>query len=482
MSNWLTYSPISGHGNGTITITADTLSSLEDRVATIIASNSQYSLSASTSVTQKGAQPTAITFENVTWVTDIPASGGTATKNNCNFKIYAIYGDGTELEITDLANVTGSLIVPPTTSTVRRKVGVLELFVDYGGVTASTEVDAYQESAVDWSNEYLTFEIISGGTIYWVCTGTPQSFSRTIEYRINNGNWQSISSNTGFSINSGSKVQFRGNNDYYAVSNAENHFSTDCTFNVCGNIMSLINKTNFDRLTTLPSEYTFTGLFQKCNGLISAASLVLPATALTPYCYENMFVSCRSLTTAPELPATILAYSCYFNMFYNCSSLTTAPELPATTLAPYCYGGMFINCYSLNTVQFNYLPATILADWCYYDMFGSCTGLTTAPVLPATTMKEGCYCYMFSYCRSLETAPVLSAATLAKRSYQAMFIGCTSLNYIKCLATNISAESCTDGWVDGVSSTGTFIKNPNMSSWTTGENGIPSGWTVIDAT
>ena len=39
MSDWLTYSPISGHGNGIITITADTLSSLEDRVATIIASN-----------------------------------------------------------------------------------------------------------------------------------------------------------------------------------------------------------------------------------------------------------------------------------------------------------------------------------------------------------------------------------------------------------------------------------------------------------
>ena len=69
MSDWLTYSPISGHGNGIITITADTLSTLEDRVATIIVSNSQYSLSASTSVTQKGTQPTAITFENVTWET-----------------------------------------------------------------------------------------------------------------------------------------------------------------------------------------------------------------------------------------------------------------------------------------------------------------------------------------------------------------------------------------------------------------------------
>ena len=100
MSNWLTYSPTSGHGNGTITITADTLSELEDRVATIIVSNSQYSLSASTSVTQQGSQLTAITFENLTWVTDVPASGGTATKDNCSYTIISHYAHGTTVDIT----------------------------------------------------------------------------------------------------------------------------------------------------------------------------------------------------------------------------------------------------------------------------------------------------------------------------------------------------------------------------------------------
>lgn len=29
-------------------------------------------------------------------------------------------------------------------------------------------------------------------------------------------------------------------------------------------------------------------------------------------------------------------------------------------------------------------------------------------------------------------------------------------------------------------STGTFVKNPNMTSWTTGVNGIPRGWTVVN--
>ena len=62
-----------------------------------------------------------------------------------------------------------------------------------------------------------------------------------------------------------------------------------------------------------------------------------------------------------------------------------------------------------------------------------------------------------------------------------MFYNCTNLNYIKCLATNISATVCTASWVIGVASSGTFVKNPNMSSWTTGVNGIPYNWTVQDA-
>ena len=46
------------------------------------------------------------------------------------------------------------------------------------------------------------------------------------------------------------------------------------------------------------------------------------------------------------------------------------------------------------------------------------------------------------------------------------------------MATDISAEGCTDGWVQGVATNGTFIKADSMTDWTTGIDGIPSGWTV----
>ena len=144
--------------------------------------------------------------------------------------------------------------------------------------------------------------------------------------------------------------------------------------------------------------------------------------------------------------------ACFYGLFGGCSSLTTAPELPATTLA----------------------------DRCYYFMFANCTSLTTAPELPATTLAKACYTLMFSSCTSLTTAPVLPATILVEQCYDQMFYHSTNLNHITMLATDISAKYCLSGWVDGVSSTGTFVKHPDMDSLPTGVSGIPNGWTVID--
>jgi len=70
---------------------------------------------------------------------------------------------------------------------------------------------------------------------------------------------------------------------------------------------------------------------------------------------------------------------------------------------------------------------------------------------------------------------------LEELCYAYMFHNCGNLNYIKCLAIDITAHNSTIGWVSGVSRTGTFVKSPNMSSWTTGDDGTPNGWTIVDA-
>ena len=505
---------------------------------------------------------TAITFDNITWVTDVPATGGTATKDNCTFKVYGNYEDGTSADISSDVTVTGELVVPSSTADQRHEIEQpLTLTASYSGLTTTGNVTVYQ-AAVDFSTKPLTFNILSDGKINW--KASKSSVAKTIKYKVNNGEWASITSYTGSSapsitVTKGDKIQFKGNNTQYATSYSNyNSFSgSTASFEAEGNIMSLIYGDDFTNKLTISSTYAFFGLFRDCAKLVSAENLILPATTLADDCYYNMFYGCTSLTTAPELPATTLATECYQYMFYGCTSLTTAPELPATTLADDCYYRMFYNCTSLTTapklpattlaercysnmfygcsslttapklpattlasecyLSMFYgctklttapkLPATTLAELCYQTMFNGCTSLTTAPELPATTLAESCYNHMFFGCTSLTTAPALPATTLAERCYSEMFRkctsltkapelpattlttycynrmfeDCTSLNYIKCLATNIPTSSCTSDWVYNVASTGTFVKKSNMTSWSTGKSGIPSGWTVQDA-
>ena len=311
--------------------------------------------------------------------------------------------------------------------------------------------------------------------------------------------------------------------------------SNNCYYEMFRGCTSLVTAPELPATTLARSCYL--GMFQGCSSLVAAPQL--PATTLTEYCYYQMFSGCTSLVTAPELPATTLADSCYGSMFSGCTSLVNAPELPATTLADGCYAGMFANtnllpdCTNINfenpiglrglfkgtkvtdddlykILPINpntgryFLPATILAERsygemfrgctslvtapelpattlayvCYYEMFYGCTSLVTAPELPATTLADSCYDQMFLNCTSLVAAPELPATTLARSCYGSMFSGCKNINFIKMLATDISASYCLSSWVYGVSPTGTFVKSKDATWDVVGTSGVPEGWTV----
>lgn len=129
------------------------------------------------------------------------------------------------------------------------------------------------------------------------------------------------------------------------------------------------------------------------------------------------------------------------------------------------------------------LPATTLTSSCYRGFFSNCSYLTKAPlILPATTLENDCYSWMFENCPLIETAPILPAATLTQYCYMYMFVHCQELNYVKMLATDISGYGCLTGWLSDVASSGTFVKNATMTTLPSGDNGIPSGWNVENAT
>lgn len=395
----------------------------------------------------------------------------------------------------------------------------------------------------DYTAEYLTFRNVgntAGVFVFRAPYGAEQYYD--IEISKNNGDWIHYSAATvsDRTVNTGGKIRVKGTHNTYtnlqsgSADRYSNMFiSGGTTYHIFGNIMSLIYGDSFSGQTRLRSQNSccFHSLFEggKCT---NAKNLVLPATVLSDYCYEQMFSYCTSLVKVPALPATTLARECYSSMFAHCTSLVSAPSvLPATTLADECYGHMFAGCTSLvnapvisATTNEQYscigmfedctslvnapalpatalarecyaimfegctslasapaLPATGLATGCYASMFEGCTSLVSAPALPATTLVSGCYSRMFQQCTSLVNAPELPAERVRYQCYSYMFNMCTSLNYIKCLATDISDPECTDNWVRRISANGTFVKSPDMNDWETGDSGIPSGWTVENA-
>ncbi len=372
-------------------------------------------------------------------------------------------------------------------------------------------------------DNYLTIEALEDGL-------TASLSTNACEYCVDgNGNWKSLAADTVTeSINMGQTLSFRGELTP-ALYKGIGKFTISKKCNLKGNCMSMLFGNNAaDNYSLSGKNYAFYQLFNSCSNIVTVSSNFLPATTLASYCYYYMFQSCSSLTTAPKLPATVLADYCYSSMFQNCAGLTTAPELPAmtlanycyrymfngctalkispelpaTTLASYCYDYMFQNCINItapelpattlasycyrgmfmntNLITAPELPATTLAPYCYYSMFYGCSNLTTAPKLPATVLADYCYRAMFRYCKYLTRAPELPATTLASYCYYWMFYGCNSLNYIKMLATDISADNSLNGWVNDVASSGTFVKNAAMTTLPTGTDGIPSGWTVVD--
>lgn len=299
------------------------------------------------------------------------------------------------------------------------------------GYTAGFEqgvADAEEACGPDYSMEYFTVEVHENSHM--------RVPSKVSHYRINGGPWVDNSEERLFDVFSGDTIEMKGNNDkcdWVFSSRAHSQIGVNVVmpgdFIVYGNIMSLLYGDSFYNKTVLPSANTFSYLFYETSGITDASNLVLPATSLTDACYSYFFYGCSKLTGAPKLNALNLAKSCYHSMFFNCASLTTAPELPATRLSSLCYLSMFENCINLET----------------------------APVLPTveTNYSEG------------------------GSSYQTMFARCEKLSYIKCLLKEPS-DSYTQGWVDGVKQTGTFVKHPD-AEWISGINGIPDGWTVVDA-
>ena len=320
----------------------------------------------------------------------------------------------------------------------------------------------------DYIYRYFTTVALTDGEIWLILSEfATAELITSISYSTDNGKTWTTHQNANHSgnvfvkvpVNAGDKVIWKGQATAYSDGDQRAFFGSTCSYNVEGNIMSLLYGDNFYNKVSLETNENAFGYLFSCNNqnseypmaslLVSAKKLQLPATTLSEQCYMGMFINCNLLIDTPKLPATELEGSCYQAMFSGCSSIVNPPKLPATTLA----------------------------NSCYSSMFSGCTSLTKAPELPATELYHSCYSYMFSVCTSLTKAPVLPATTLVTECYAYMFME-TKISYIKALFIDASFQNHCLQWLSTTQtiSNGVFIKNPH--SVFNDPRIIPAGWKV----
>ena len=197
--------------------------------------------------------------------------------------------------------------------TIRKTITVLLALVMVLTLLPTVTVTARADDPISLGNETiptlsdsetpLTLQAITGGTIV---VNYPKE---GMQYSINDGEKLNVTTDA-ITVSAGNTVAFYGTATSY---NGTTISGGTAQCYIYGNIMSLIDDTNFASATALTEDFTFFNLFYENTCLFSHESrkLVLPATALTNSCYVAMFSGCVNLTTAPELPATTLEKKCY---------------------------------------------------------------------------------------------------------------------------------------------------------------------------
>ena len=316
---------------------------------------------------------------------------------------------------------------------------------------------AGKDNDINYANVYLTFVPLEDATFTFTQRGTGSLY-----YSIDGAAWVECQSGVATpTVQVGSEIRWKGNlSPLTSASTSANNglgvFSATGDFDAKGNPLSLTDSDLFVGVREIPkSNYCIASLFNGNTNLVNAENLSLCCIKTRQNCYYAMFAGCTSLLTPPAINTGDAVYQSFMSMFSGCTSLEYGPNLTSIkTFAQSAVRAMFNNCTSMRTINFNFPESENMSTYSFYQMFRNCSNLELSPVLPAKTLKTGCY-------------------------YQ-MFYGCSKINRITCLATDISASNCTNGWVNGVSASGTFVKAATMTDWTTGTNGIPTGWTVIN--
>lgn len=124
---------------------------------------------------------------------------------------------------------------------------------------------------------------------------------------------------------------------------------------------------------------------------------------------------------------------------------------------------------------------TTIPEKCFQNAFDG-TNLISIDNLTlgssVTTLGDNCMHQMFYKSQIQKGLDLSNVTTVGTDAMDFMYYNCTSLN--EAYAPNLSTwnTSKTNGWLDGVASTGVLYKPANLTIPTNNEGGVPSGWTT----
>lgn len=172
-------------------------------------------------------------------------------------------------------------------------------------------------------------------------------------------------------------------------------FSMDVNHSIGGNIMSIVDETNYTTMTSMPNN-AFYQLFYGDTNLIDVSLLNFGNVTSTGFrSLGNMFQGCTSLVTVADISnITSAGEQSFVHTYYGCTSLTTTPDLSnITSVGSQCFDETFYNCSSLNVAyapnvsvwggQKNWLKGVAATGTLY------CPSQTVADLIPDNSV-DGC--------------------------------------------------------------------------------------------
>lgn len=286
---------------------------------------------------------------------------------------------------------------------------------------------------------YLCFTALESGTFtFTIGANVTISDIDYVEFSVNDGaTWvktkniaNSIVTITTPTIAGGNKVLWRGNGTRISVNDNNgsfSSFSSTCLFEVSGNPMSLLFN-NFNKVKSNTTKYLLADLFRECQTIMSAYDMELTLETIGSYCYSYMFYRCYNIEYVPK----------------KC------------------------NCINANAYSFNGYNWVTNAN----PKLKNITDISLIKSVGSYTFSR-----MYQNNKNIESSVCLNFQSTGSNSLFYMFYGCSKINYIHCmLLGNITNLS---GAFQSVASTGVFVKHIDAAWEVTGNNGVPTNWTII---